>query len=196
MIDEFNSIKNFLKFETSDDFYFLQSLQRKKDGNNIGSDSRVIKNYYINSVEYLNEHYEEIKDLCNKFNARAMLRLNKRSYRKASLLALKKIADYIWNNEYRAARNSFDSACGEINNEKTKLWIVDIDKPYGSNHILEVSDFINKLPPFGGVSKIILELTTSNGCHIITTPFDLSKFKTKFPNIDVHKDNPINLYIP
>jgi len=35
---------------------------------------------------------------------------------------------------------------------------------------------------------------TKSGVHIITRPFNLKKFKEKYPNVDVHKDNPTILY--
>lgn len=76
MIDVFDKVKDLLTFESDDDFYYLQILQRKKENPQLGSNSRVIKNYYIGSVEYLENRYEEIRKLCTEFNARAMLRLN------------------------------------------------------------------------------------------------------------------------
>ena len=35
-VDNFDLIEEFLKFESEDDFYFLQVIQRKKDGNETG----------------------------------------------------------------------------------------------------------------------------------------------------------------
>ena len=32
MVDNFKLIRDYLKFESEDDFYFLQIVQRKKDG--------------------------------------------------------------------------------------------------------------------------------------------------------------------
>lgn len=43
---------------------------------------------------------------------------------------------------------------------------------------------------------LFAEIPTMNGCHLITKPFNLQKFKEKFPEIDVHKNNPTILYIP
>jgi hypothetical protein len=43
----------FLIFDSEDDFYFLQILQRKKENENLGSNSRAVKNYYIKSVDRL-----------------------------------------------------------------------------------------------------------------------------------------------
>ena len=51
MIDIFNEIKDLLVFENDDDFFYLQILQRKKENPQLGSNSRVIKNYYINNLD-------------------------------------------------------------------------------------------------------------------------------------------------
>ena len=58
----------------------------------------------------------------------------------------------------------------------------------------EVSNWIISCRPMG--DKLIAILPTKNGKHIITSPFDVSQFRQQYPNIDIHKDNPINLYIP
>ena len=47
-IDNINYVLPFLVFEDRNDFYYLQILQRKKENPQLGSNSRVIKNYYIN----------------------------------------------------------------------------------------------------------------------------------------------------
>ena len=67
MIDNIKLILPFLKFESKDDFYYLQILQRKKENPQLGSNSRIIKNYYIKSEEYLLDRYDEIKKLCEIF---------------------------------------------------------------------------------------------------------------------------------
>ena len=47
MIDNFELIKSLLKFESPDDFYHLQILKRKKENPELGSNSRVVKTYYV-----------------------------------------------------------------------------------------------------------------------------------------------------
>lgn len=204
MIDCIEQIKDFLIFESKDDFYFLQILQRKKENPQLGSNSRVIKNYYITSIQHLLDRYDEIKSLCNLFNARASLRLNKRSFEKVGFKSLENIANSMQNREYRHLTNSYDRACGLLNNEKTKKWIVDIDK----NEVIWLEQIINSVQscePIG--DKILLQLNTKSGIHLITSPFNVMQFKESFKkelkayqmdeiNIDIHKDNPINLYIP
>lgn len=58
IVDNFDMIENILEFNSQDEFYFLQIIQRKKDGNitQIGNNGyRTIKTYYIFSKdpEYL-----------------------------------------------------------------------------------------------------------------------------------------------
>jgi hypothetical protein len=197
-------IKDLLVFESEDDFYFLQILQRKKENAELGSNSRVIKNYHIKSVQHLLDRYDEIKALCNLFNARASLRLNKRSFEKVGFKSLENIANTMQNREYKHLMNSYDRACGLLNNEKTKKWIVDID----TEEVIWLEQIINAIQPCEPIgNKIIVQLPTKSGIHLITTPFNVIQFKDNFKNelkayqmnemvIDIHKDNPINLYIP
>ena len=196
MIDVFDKVKDMLIFESEDDFYYLQILQRKKDNPKLGSNSRVIKNYYIHSIDYLLSKYEEIKGLCTYFNARAMLRLNKRSYRKVSFKTMQNIANSMSNENYRCINNSYDRACGKYHNENknNKTWIIDIDGDFAVEYLFAIIDDINSLKPDG--NKVITQLSTKNGLHLITRPFNLSYFKEKHPFLSVHKDNPINLFIP
>ena len=127
MIDVFEQIKPLLVFEDKDDFYYLQILQRKKENKELGSNSRVIKNYYINNLEYFEKKYDEIKRLCDMFNARAMLRLNKRSYSKVAFKTIQNVANSMSNGEFEFIKKSYDRACGNGHNDKNKKWIIDID---------------------------------------------------------------------
>lgn len=207
MIDCIEQIKPLLIFETPDDFYYLQIIQRKKENPQLGSNSRIIKNYYITSIEYLLDKYDEIKNLCNLFNARASLRLNKRSFERIAFKTLENIANTMQNKEYKHIKNSYDRACGLLHNDKQKKWIIDVDK----NELIWLEQIIISIqicqPCEPYINKIILKLPTKSGVHLITTPFNVMHFKQILKdrllefnqeeiNIDIHKDNPINLYIP
>ena len=194
MIDVFEKIKELIVFESDDDFYYLQILQRKKENPQLGSNSRVIKNYYIGSVDYLESRYEEIRNLCHQFNARAMLRLNKRSYSKVAFKTMQNIANSMTNGEYSFIKKSYDKACRNGHNDKNKTWIIDIDGDFDDEWLLGMIRFIDNCKPEG--NKLVTQLPTKNGIHLITKPFDLQDFKNKYSEIDIHKDNPINLYVP
>jgi hypothetical protein len=203
MLDNLEKILPLLTFESKDDFYYLQILQRKKENPQLGSNSRVIKNYYITSEQYLLDRYDEIKTLCSVFNARASIRLNKRSFEKVGFKTLENIANTMQNREYNHLMKSYDRACGLLNNEKTKKWIVDIDK----DEVIWLEQIINAIQPCEPEgNKIVAQIPSKTGIHLITTPFNILDFKDRFKDelenyemqyidIEIHKDNPTNLFI-
>lgn len=193
MIDNFEDIKKLLVFDSDDDFYFCQILKRKKDNAELGSNSHVVKTYYIKSIEELELDWGEMKCLADFHNARVCINLNKRSFERICYHNLKSITDHIMNKDFSGVRKSYNSCCGSFSNENgTKKWIVDIDeKGRAANDILKL---IETLRPEG--TKLITILNTKNGVHLITNPFDVQAFKSVYPNIDIHKNNPTILYIP
>ena len=193
-VDVLEDIKKFLIFDDKDDFYYLQLLQRKKENELLGSNSRVIKNYYIRSLKYLEDHYDEIKSLCDLFNARAMLRLNRRSYRKVAFKAMVNMANTMSNADWLNIHRAYDHAIGDGHNEKIALWILDVDEEYNDEKFNEMKDLISASRPSG--DKIEAVLPTKQGYHLITRGFDTREFREKFDDVSIHKDNPINLYIP
>lgn len=202
MVNNFKQIKKLLDFRTKDDFYFIQILQRKKDHNGgkvngSNNNSRLIKAYYVHSLEYLDFIEPEIIELCNIFNARAGVNLNRRSYEKMALQHLRKVTDQIINKSFNKSHKAYASVAGAYNNDVDKKWILDIDN--NENGELEIKPSIifktvNNSLPEGG--KIIDVINSKNGIHIITKPFNSVEFKIKFPDIEIHKNNPTNLYIP
>lgn len=196
-IDNYNLIAPLLTFESEDDFYYLQILMRKKENPQLGSNSRVIKNYYIKSLEHLNSRYEEIKLLCRTHNARAMIRLNKRSFRKVAMRTMVNVANTLVNEEYKFIGKYYDRACGETHNEEAnKKWILDFDNSPSALQIEKITKEIQQCKPEG--DKVIEYIPSRAGGHIITKPFHLADFKLDHLLIgeDIHKDNPTNLYIP
>lgn len=191
MINNLDIIKEILKFESEDDFYHLQILKRKKENPDIGSNSVVIKTYYITSVDHLEKVMPEIIELCNFHNARGCINLNVRSFEKAAFHTLKKISDIIMNRDYKSVRSAFDSVCGEYGTGRDKRWIIDVDN-FDENLDRQIQETINKCDPVG--MKVIANIPTKNGHHIICSPFNLSQFPKL--GCDIHKNNPTILYIP
>ena len=199
MIDIIDEVKRLLVFDSTDDFYYLQIMKRKKDHpETCTSNNRIIKNYYIRSIEHLDSKYEEIKAICDHFNARATIRLNKRSFKQVAMKHLQNIANSIAIGDYTYIKNAYDRACGTGHNDENKKWIVDIDidvnYPDVQTIITAMVSYISDCKPIG--DKIITILPTKNGYHLITKPFDVMNFRLNYPFIDIHKDNPVNLYIP
>jgi|AntRauTorcE11897_2_1112592.scaffolds.fasta_scaffold04223_5 hypothetical protein len=211
VVDNFFKIKHLLEFRSEDDFYFLQILQRKKDHvkgkiNGTNNNSRLIKAYYIKSLEHFDFIEEEVIQLCEIFNARAGINLNRRSFEKMALQHLKKVTDQLLNKSYNKAHKAYCSVVGAYNNDNDKKWIIDIDKEelFLQDDIKEV---VNRCTPLG--KKTICILPSKSGVHIISSPFNILEFKIQLNtltklyslkenqlNIEIHKNNPTNLYIP
>lgn len=193
MVDNFAHIKTLIDFETSDDYYFVQILIRAKDDKTLGSNNKLIKTYAIKSKEHLSKVESEIKVLCDTFKARAYIHLTKRSFSKVALLMMKELCDRITNNQCPEISRSFNSASGNYNETKSKTWIVDIDVKDNMRYVNDILRYIEKnCDPIGG--KFITMVETPNGCHVITRPFNVEQFKSQYPSIDIHKNNPTILY--
>jgi hypothetical protein len=199
-VDNLEILLPFIKPASADDFYYLQILQRKKENPELGSNSRVIKNYYIKSQEELIKKYGEIKMLCQVFNARASLRLNKRSFEQVAFKTLINNANNMSQRDYINMTNSYDRACGMGHSEEKggKTWILDVDanedRYLDWTVIKNMTTFMSKVLPVG--EKELAFGPSKTGVHIITKPFDLRLFSIEYPDISIHKDNPTNLFIP
>ena len=195
-IDNLDLLIPFLNFSDPNDFYYLQILQRKKENPQLGSNSRVIKNYYINSVDYLVNHYHEIKELCKQFNARASLRINRRNYENVAFKAMVNIANSMQNKEYSFIKKSYDRAVGNGNAEPkgSKTWLLDWDGEFTGKQQRRLVNFIRGSAP--NHQNVEAMIPSKTGTHIIVKPFDTRDFNKEYPEVEVHKNNPTNLYIP
>lgn len=194
MVDNFDLIENLLKFESSDDFYFLLLIKRKKENDELGSNNRVIRSYFIKSKEQLRKHEKEIKDLCTVTNSRAYINLNRRSLRRIGLATLKNITDHIMNEDYEHIHRAYTTVCGQYKYENNPTFIIDIDEELGRKHNDMIRFIETECEPIG--NKFVTIVPTKNGSHIIMKSFNLQKFKEKYPDVDVHKNNPTILFIP
>ena len=202
MIDNLHQIKSLLNFEKEGDFYMLYILKRKKDQTNDKSNHqsvRTIKTYCIESVEYLEKRYEEIKELCEMFKARAYIHVQKQSHHDVSLNMLIALAERIRNGQHRQ-QHLFDSVVGQLKTLE-KRWVIDIDgiSIDGFAHApfyKEMRRYISELQSETGKEVEMTFIPTRVGFHIIASPFNLQKFKERYPEVDVQKKNPTLLFLP
>ncbi len=200
MIDNFEQILELLTFENEKEFYFLQIIQRKKDfeegqerlGRN--NNSRLIKPYYIYSKEQLLRYKPEIIKLCEIFNARAGINLNKRNQEDVALKCLEMLAITLRkDNDFKGVSKIYSSACGKEGSGDS-FWIIDVDTKEQSEIEL-ITSSLKGIQPLE-VNKLIAIIPSKSGFHIITKRFDRQKFKEIFPTTEIHVNNPTNLYIP
>ena len=193
MVDNFNLIKTLLEFPNDDIYYHLQIIRRGKDNPDMSGANRVIKSYFICSLESLDKNEQEIKDLCKLFNARAYINPTQKSLRKTTLLQIKYLSERAYMGDFKKIWKSWNSCAGEVKGEKPR-WIVDCDDVTDVEMINTIDYFITTLDPVG--DKTIAIVPTKYGYHLITTPFNVQKFKDTYIGkcIDVHKNNPTLLY--
>jgi hypothetical protein len=203
MIDNINIIKPLLNFEEKGDFYMLYVFKRKKDQPEGERDNhqsvRTIKTYCIESIDHLERRYDEVKQLCEMFKARAYIHVQKQNHRDVSLDMLSSLAERI-KNGVQNQKGLFDSVVGQIKTQE-KRWIIDIDNVSmdGFNHDpyqVSLREYINELQKEAGKEQGMTFVRTRSGFHIITQPFNVMKFKEKYPDVDIQKKNPTLLYYP
>ncbi len=199
--NNFDLISSFLTWYNKDEFYFLQIIQRKKDGNitDAGNNGyRTIKTYYIYSKEQLEKKKDKIIELCESNNARAYINLNRRNASEVALHCIQEYARLVSEGNAHQGYRMYDHCCGETRARGYKpLWVVDLDSK-DEEYISKMSEIINQCR--GAVdNKIVTRIPTSNGVHLITIGFDINQFKqllviNKLDNVDIHRDNPTLLY--
>jgi len=211
MIDNLNQIKELLNFDNEGDFYMLYVLKRKKDqfeGERDNHQSvRTIKTYCIESIEHLEKRYDEVKQLCEIFKARAYIHVQKQNQKEVSLNMMVELAQRIQNGQHNQ-KGLFDSVVGQLKTSE-KRWIIDVDDSKVPSPMMiafieyecrpiTVVKFDEVGIPIGHEvgPKVEAVIPTKNGHHLITKRFDVMKFKEKYPNIDIQKKNPTLLYLP
>jgi hypothetical protein len=198
MIDNLEIIKPLLNFDNEGDFYHLLILKRKKDQTTDKSNHqsvRTIKTYVVESQEYLDQRYDEIKQLCEMFKARAYIHVQKQNHKDVSLNMMVALAERIRNGQTKQ-QHLFNSVVGQIKTQE-KRWIVDIDVK-SEEALLKIMKLVNKCRPEG--NKIYATIPTKNGYHLITGRFDVKEF-SQIMSLqgdvpEIVKKNPTLLYYP
>ena len=199
MIDNIQQIKPLLDFSDPGDFYMLYVLKRKKDQPEGERDNhqsvRTIKTYCIESLDHLDRRYDEIKQLCEMFKARAYIHVQKQNHRDVSLNMMVALAERIQSGNHNQ-KGLFDSVVGQLKTQE-KRWIVDIDTK-DEIHVHRVAHIIDGIRPDG--PKIVAVIPTKNGYHFITKRFDVLEFNKRMSPYsevpDIQKKNPTLCYYP
>jgi len=195
MINNLEIIKPLLNFEKKGDFYMLYVFKRKKDQPEGERDNhqsvRTIKTYCIESIDHLERRYDEIKQLCEMFKARAYIHVQKQNHFDVSLNMMVALAQRIQDGNHNQ-KGLFDSVVGQIKTQE-KRWIIDVDDIMEASPIM-MAHIDHECEPYG--PKIEAIIPTKSGHHLITKKFNVMKFKEKYPDLDIQKKNPTLLYLP
>lgn len=198
IIDNFDLIREHLVFNNPDEFYFVQIIQRKKDGNeglHVRNGYRLIRSYYIYSLEDFDNLKGRIKELCESNNARAYINLNVRNAKEAALECIKRYTDLVLNNSAFQGNNIWDSVCGGVRARGYKaLWLIDVDNPDEIDLVARLIKSCRHTQEF-----TLYLVPTVHGFHLICNGFDVTQFNSLLKDnnlgtIDIHKNNPTLLY--
>ena len=221
MINNLELIKSLLNFTDEGDFYMLYVFKRKKDQPENEKDNhqsvRTIKTYCIESIDHLERRYDEIKQLCEMFKARAYIHVQKQNHFDVSLNMMVELAQRIQNGQHNQ-KGLFDSVVGQVKTQE-KRWIVDVDMK-DEDALMKIMKLINNgCKPLDVVNethlhksdgsvvvtydydpKVIKVIPTKSGYHLITKRFDVMEFN-KIMSLqgdvpDIQKKNPTLLYLP
>ena len=135
-IDNFDIIRKHLDFVDSKlDRYIVHILRRPKDispamKNELGANEaqRLIKTYYIDSLEYFDKKIPAMKELCRANNARAYIIVQPKDNFECLMNLGKKIFDTIQNKNYSVKpEHLIRQAYCEQHKTRKKQWIIDLD---------------------------------------------------------------------
>lgn len=188
-VNNFSLIRSHLIFDDPDLFYLILISKRRKENPDLLTNHLDISQYLIYSQHQFDSKIDEIRSVCLKHNARAYIYLNRRSSKKLAFAMMKRIADRIETGEFSLVAVDYLKLCKEIHGEPNRTWVVDIDLP--SAPAIEKS--IEELQLEIGNKSLNIKVPTLNGYHIISKPFNLSKFHNIW-KIDVQKYGPTLLY--
>jgi uncharacterized protein YsxB (DUF464 family) len=198
MINNLELIKPLLNFENEGDFYMLYIFKRKKDQTTDKANHqsvRTIKTYCIESIEQLENRYDEIIQLCEMFKARAYIHIQKQNHKDVSLNMMVELAKKIQNGQHNQ-KNLFDSVVGQLKTLE-KRWIVDIDTK-DEEVVHRIAKLVDMVRPEG--PKIQAVIPTKSGYHLITSRFDVMQFNKHLSLQgdvpDIQKKNPTLLFLP
>ncbi|MCQ2210270.1 MAG: hypothetical protein MJZ34_08260 [Paludibacteraceae bacterium] len=214
-LDNIEQIRSLLKFEKEGEFYFIEVLRRHKDGHpgcNGNNFNRTMSSFCIYNFEEFDNIIPTIKLMCETFNCRAYIRLNRRSDDNTALRMMAQItAKYADKNKIRKIPAQLHSAIGHRSsiadtNENTRLVDVDWKKDENGKPIIDLEylkkmmndienlNISNKNDKSIG-NRIVTVIPSKSGCHIITRGFREQQFRELGYEEIVQPDNPTILYM-
>lgn len=182
VVNNFETIKNILNFDGKS-VYLVWLVMRNKDGNTKAKGNnrnRTIKSYYFLTKEQLEMRQEEIIKLCDLFNCRAYIGINKKPMNKVLFQLQNTLTDYMQQyfggNEFIPNIHALvDSSVMKCGTEGRRMWIVDIDTK-DRTQIEAIVRIINACRSSFDCN-VINELHTAHGVHLITHPFEIPQYE-------------------
>jgi hypothetical protein len=191
-IDNSELVADFIDEDADGDtFWYTELYDRSLKGS---SRFKLLRTFEHNSKAHFLERLPTIKTLCDQTGTRAYTRLAPRSRKKvAHELVAHLFKTVVMDKVYGQSGRAYASVCGKHPIHDRKLWLFDCDNSDGNGDpeaallaqrleglLRERAAFVGKVP-------------TKNGLHLVCKPHHVSYSHV---GVELHKDNPTNLYIP
>ena len=184
----------------NDKFFIVELIRRGKDCPDLPAANYTFKTYYIDSIDEFDRAREEIVSIAKILRSRAYISVNCKSKIKSLKKTLLKIASAIDMDESKKPWRLFNSSCNEVLDKNDKRWVVDLDTKNEFTLRILKELILESESEYVPENRIILEVPTKNGIHLITRPFNVYKFAEKFaerssqPVPDIKKNHLSLLY--
>lgn len=195
IINNFDILQSFIPEEfDGDTFFYTEILDRsKKAGNNKG---RRLMTFYHRYREEFHKQREQIIGMCNYFRARAYFRPSARSFKRVGQKFAAHLLEQAFAENWEGMRHGYSSCSGKT--RLGKVWVFDFDfeKPNGALTLEFFKSLDTALSTWLLEEQEGLRVPSKKGFHILTAPFDRRKADAFKEDVQIHYDNPTNLYIP
>ena len=203
-VDNFELLNSLLDYTKPNSFYEVQILRRRKENPEMKTGEYTINIYYLYNINDLLRYKERIIEDCIDNNARAYINLNRLDSEMIGFETQKLIIDLMMQRQYHAIRRAYAKTCGNTKTRKN-VWLFDIDlidkngiyvpeQLELANSITEAIKIIHKTEKKKNY-RILGNIPTKNGYHIVTNPFNKEKFLQILPNVVFYENSPTLLYI-
>ena len=180
IVDNIDKIKHLTKGLNHNSIIHIEYMQRKKDGLTSRSDNSILAEWYCDTEEKISNALKLGKILCDYNFGRLYINLSPKRKESITYNIAEKIIQDIKNKSWKPIpllNHCIDSQIGTH-----KIWVVDIDD-ISQNR--KVNDFI-QAQRSAWDNPVIDILFTPNGFHLLTHPFDCSKFQ--FEGVSLFKN--------
>lgn len=163
-----------------DKYYTIELLRRGKDNPDMPAANYHFKNYFIYSWADLEKYENEIKEVCNLLRLRAYASVNYKLMSQVALNAAAEAIRRIATHDFKKFYNIFDSVSAKFVDRGNNLWVFDIDgEDSEASKVARLKEYINAMRSKHR-EKIVFEMPTKTGIHLITRAFDRKQFKNGF----------------
>lgn len=186
IINNFDKLHEILKFEPNT-YYKFQIIKRNKDGEDVKKSSKSIKSYLVDNLGKIETLQPEMIKLCQIFNARLYMSLDRGNIIKA-LFNIKQyidtqLQDCLFSKEKQLSASvinrAIESSMDQQTSKNYKLWLVDMDTKDGQ--------ILYKIKDTLPVSFYLATLETKNGYHLIyERKFDMGAYFQKDFNWEIN----------